>query len=125
MSKNKILVVEDEPDVATYLQTIFQDNGYEVIVAVDGVQAMEKARIEKPDLITLDIVMPNQTGIRSYHDYNKYPDLKNIPIIFITAMGEPVATFMHKMKTFGDPEGFMAKPIDKDELIKMVKSIIG
>ena len=62
--KRKILVLDDEPDVVTYLVSLFEDNDYIVVSAVDGKEGMEKVTTEKPDLITLDISMPEKSGIR-------------------------------------------------------------
>ena len=57
--RKKVLVLDDEPNVVAYLETLLQDNGYDTVSAGDGREGMEKARSEKPDLITLDILMPN------------------------------------------------------------------
>ncbi|UCG79705.1 MAG: response regulator, partial [Desulfobacterales bacterium] len=117
--KKKILVVEDEQDVLTYLTTLFQDNGYDTVSAVDGVEAFEKARTEKPDLISLDIVMPDQSGVRTYRQYKKDDELKDIPVIIVTALGDSMRSFLKRLGGFPEPEGFMTKPIDEEKLLKM------
>jgi len=122
--KKKILVVDDEPDVLVYLTTLFEDNGYETISAEDGEQCLEVAKSEKPDLITLDLIMPKQSGVRSYRYLKKDPDLKDIPVIIITAMGESMEDYLHKLKGFPDPDGFSNKPIDSKELIEMTAGIL-
>mmetsp|Transcript_8025 Transcript_8025/g.4248 ORF Transcript_8025/g.4248 Transcript_8025/m.4248 type:complete len:127 (+) Transcript_8025:2182-2562(+) len=124
MSKKKILVVDDEPDVLEYLTTLFQDNDYETITAENGVQCLEMAKSEKPDLITLDLIMPEQSGVRAYRYLKEDHELGKIPVIIITAMGESMEDYLHKLKGFPDPEGFINKPIDKKELIKMAADIL-
>ncbi|MBF0225641.1 MAG: response regulator [Desulfobacterales bacterium] len=122
--KKKILVVDDEQDVLTYLTTLFEDNGYETVTAMNGIQAFELAKSEKPDIITLDMTMPDQSGVRTYRYYKEDPELKNIPVIIITAMGDTMHTFLHKLKGFADPEGFMAKPIDPKALLDMISKYL-
>ena len=122
--KKKILVVEDEQDVLTYLTTLFQDNGYDTVSAVDGVEALERARTEKPDLISLDIAMPDQSGLRTYRQYKKEDELKDIPVIIVTALGDSMRSFLKRLGGFPEPEGFMAKPIDKERLLKMVADLL-
>ena len=122
--KKKILVVDDEKDVLMYLAAIFQDNGYETVLAEDGIQAFEKAKTEKPDLISLDITMPDQSGVRTYRQYKEDPELKDIPVIIVTAIGDSMRSFLKKLSGFQEPEGFMNKPVDPDELIKMTKDLL-
>ncbi len=122
--KKKILVVEDEQDVLTYLTALFQDNGYDTVTAVDGVEGFERARTEKPDLISLDIAMPDQSGLRTYRQYKKDDELKDIPVIIITALGDSIRSFLKRLGGFPEPEGFMAKPIDKEKLLKMVADLL-
>ncbi len=122
--KKKILVVEDEQDVLTYLTALFQDNGYDTVTAVDGVEAFERARTEKPDLISLDIAMPDQSGLRTYRQYKKDDELRDIPVIIITALGDSIRSFLKRLGGFPEPEGFMAKPIDKEQLLKMVADLL-
>jgi len=123
----KILIVDDEQDILAYLTTLFKDNGYETVTAGDGKEAFEIAKKENPDLITLDIVMPKESGVRFYRDAKADEDLKNIPIIIITALTgygydpEGFHKFIKSRKQVPPPEGFMAKPVDTEELLKLVK----
>lgn len=125
MSDNlKILVVDDESDAVNYLTALFQDNGYDTITAKDGKQALEVARSEMPALITLDLSMPEESGVRAYRNIKKDPGLKQIPVIIITAVGESMKIFIDKLKVIPEPEGFMSKPIKPDELLKMTADIL-
>ena len=67
-AKKKILIVDDEQDVLAYFEAVFQDSGYDTVLARDGFEGFELAKSEKPDLITLDITMPEHSG---YHHYRR------------------------------------------------------
>jgi len=124
MTKTKrILVVDDEPDVVTFLSTLFQDNGYEVITASNGAEAFDLAKTQAPDLITLDMSMPEQSGVRTLRDLKGDAALSKIPVIIVTGIGEPMKEFLEKIKKAPQPEGFIAKPIDKNELLALVSKL--
>ncbi len=122
--KKKILVVDDEKDVLAYLTTLLEDNGYETISAEDGKKGFDIAKSEKPDLITLDITMPDQSGVRTYRYYKEDDELKDIPVIIVTAIGDEMRSFLKKLAGFPEPEGFMNKPIDAKELLKMISDLL-
>jgi len=122
--KKKILIVDDEPDVLTYLTALFQDNGYETLTADDGIKGFDLAKSDNPDLITLDITMPDQSGVRTYRYYKESNELKDIPVIIVTAIGDSMLSFLKKLAGFPEPEGFMTKPIDEDALLRMVSDLL-
>ena len=123
----RILIVDDEEDILEYLTTLFKDNGYETLTARDGKEGYELMEKEKPDLVTLDIIMPKESGVRFYRDVKKNDELKNIPIIIITALTgwgydpEGFHKFIKSRKQVPPPEGFLPKPVDTEELLKLVK----
>jgi CheY-like chemotaxis protein len=84
-SNKKILVVNDEPDVRNFLAACMRDVGYQVETAVDGVDALEKAEANSPDLMTLDMVMPRKSGIQVIRRLRKDERFKRLPVIVITA----------------------------------------
>ena len=117
MSKT-ILVVDDEADVRTYITTILKKGGYETITAEDGADALALTQREKPDLVILDLQMPNQSGTDDYRKMSKDKDLGAIPVIVVSgvagrhlAVKEPVAVF--------------DKPINPDELLATVDKTLG
>ncbi len=122
--KKKILIVEDEQDISVYLAALFDDNGYETVTALDGLKGFDMAKTEKPDLITLDMAMPEQSGVRLFRKFREDPEILKIPVVIITGIGEDMETFFAKLKGFPSPEGFMAKPIEADALLKMVGDIL-
>jgi two-component system phosphate regulon response regulator PhoB len=130
--KKKILVLDDEPDVVTYLVSLFEDNDYAVVSAMDGKEGLEKARAERPDLITLDISMPEKSGIRFYRELRADNDLNAIPVVIVTGVssthdggtGEDFKRFLEKQKHVPPPDGFIMKPIEKEELLDTVKKLL-
>jgi len=125
MSKNKkILVVDDEQDVLFYLSTLFEDNGFDTITAENGIEALDLAKSELPDLITLDITMPEQSGIKTYRYLKNDIELQNIPVIIVTAVGEPIMSVMNEFAAFPEPEAFVSKPVNQKELIDITKKLL-
>ena len=122
-ANKKILVVDDEPDIVTYLSTLFADQGYEVVTAADGEGAVRTARAEKPDLITLDMSMPGQSGVRALAELKADDVLKKIPVIIVTGIGEPMKSFLDRMKKAPTAEGFISKPIEEAELLGLAKKL--
>jgi CheY-like chemotaxis protein len=117
MSK-KIMVVDDEPHLVKYLTIFLEDCGYQTCSAADGEEALEVLRRETPDLVTLDLQMPNETGTRFYRNMTKDKKFKDLPVIIISgipgrhlAVSKPVAVF--------------EKPIDRDALLATIKQVIG
>jgi CheY-like chemotaxis protein len=117
----KILVADDEPDFVTFITAILEDNGAEVIKAYNGEQAIELARIEKPDLITLDISMPGKSGVEVFDDIKKDKDLRTIPICIIT--GKPELRKLIYEHPDSHPEGYLDKPITEEGLILNIRKI--
>jgi two-component system, cell cycle response regulator DivK len=85
MSKN-ILVVDDEQDMRDYLDTLLQDKGYAVRTAVNGAEALKRVMEQPPDLILLDLQMPEETGTGFYRKLHNHKDLQDIPVIVISGL---------------------------------------
>jgi len=122
--KKKILVVDDEQDVLLYLSTLFEDNGFETVTAENGIEALKVAEAELPDLITLDITMPEQSGIKTYRCLKNDIRLQHIPVIIITAVGEPIKSVMNEFAAFPEPEAFLSKPVDQKGLIETANELM-
>ncbi len=124
----KVLIVDDEKDVLTYLKTLFEDHGYETVLAEDGKAGMEKARTEKPDLISLDISMPEESGVKMFRDLQDDEELASIPVVIITGLSSDFKRFidyLEKRKQLKPPAAYFEKPIDRDDLIAKVNGILG
>jgi len=126
----KILVVDDEPDVRTYLRAIFEEQGAEVVDVPDCNQALRAIERDRPDLMTLDLIMPHKTGDKLYWDLRKNPNYVNLPVVIITGymrMEAPGIDF-HRFiqeKNLPQPEGFIEKPIQPEVVLEKVATILG
>ena len=127
----KILVIDDEVDTIVYMEALLKDNGYETVSANDGREGMEKAKSEHPDLIFLDVSMPQQSGIGFYKEIKSDPQLKAIPVVFVTGVtgfgGDEmgVKKFLEGRRNIPQPDGFFSKPIDPNALLKTVAELLG
>lgn len=124
-SPKKILVVDDEPDLQSFLGAFLEDNGFEVTIAADGKQCLVKAKAERPDLITLDITMPEESGVRAFRNIQEDPETKDIPIIIVTGVTSEFKHFIHTRKVVKPPAAYMEKPIDTSELLVKINEILG
>ena len=120
----KILVVEDEPDVLTYLVTFFKVNGFNVLTATDGKTGFEIAKSDLPDLISLDITMPKESGVRMYRNLHEEPSTKDIPVIIITGVSSEFKGFIESRKQVNPPAGYFEKPIDREAVLARIKEIL-
>lgn len=127
MTKTKtkrILIVDDEPDVVSYLAAFFEDNGYAVSRAADGREGWKKAQEESPDLITLDITMPEESGVRMYRNLQENPTTAQIPVIIVTGISGSFKHFIETRKSVRPPVAYFEKPIDREALLRRVKEIL-
>lgn len=126
----RVLVVDDEPDVVGYLEMLLQDSGYETITAADGTEALAKVRAERPDLVTLDISMPEASGTRFYKEVKTDPELAPIPVVIVTAVtgygGDTHAyeRFISHRKLVPPPDGFFPKPIEREKFLEAVRQLL-
>jgi len=114
----KIMIVDDDPVVVKYLDSLLKDNGYETCSAADGLEAMEVMKREKPDLITLDLEMPDEWGTRFYRKFKKEEDLASTPVIIISGMPS-------RHLSVRDAIGYLAKPFEPEKVLSLIKEAIG
>ena len=114
----KILVVDDEPDIRDYLCSYLEDEGFTTMEAEDGHVAMEKAVGEAPDLILLDLQMPEETGTGFYRKLHHKKELRDIPVIVISGMAGRDIAVSKSVPVF-------EKPIDKEALLESIQQILG
>jgi CheY-like chemotaxis protein len=126
--KRKILIVDDEPDVLTYLRTFLEDQSFGVSCAQDVPSALQKITEEKPDLICLDIMMPIKSGISFYEHIRREESLQEIPVIIISGMNmESMANFLPA----GEGKGgslksyrFLNKPVDLNQFLEVIREVL-
>ena len=114
----KIMIVDDDPNIITYLEDFFGENGYDTCSAADGSEAMTLVKQEKPDLITLDLEMPEEWGPRFYRKLSKEEEYKKIPVIVISGLTGGKYAIQKAVAS-------LSKPFDREELLKIVKDTIG
>jgi two-component system cell cycle response regulator DivK len=122
--KKKVIIIDDEPDIVTFLTFLLEDNGYTTISAKDGQEGMEKIKAEHPELVLLDITMPEKSGVRCYRELRENPDLQSIPIVIVTGVSKDFKKFISTRHQVPPPDGFISKPIDQQELLKTVSRFL-
>jgi len=127
----KVLCVDDDPDIRLFVVTVLEENGYTPLTATNGEEALEIIKKERPDLVTLDVLMPRQSGIKMYRELKTDDSLKNIPVIILSGIAR--RTFLRSQEAlteFGsenvpEPEAYLEKPVEPEELAEMIKKVIG
>jgi len=118
-----VLVVDDDPRIRRVLRTIFEGEGFRVLEAEDGGRAIEVASGDPtPDLIVLDVVMPNRNGWECMTDLKSHSRLRHIPVILLTSRGEHDDQFRGMAQ---GADGYVVKPFDPDSLLKAVRRTVG
>jgi len=120
----KILIIDDESDTRIYLDTLLTENGYQTVQAPDGEEALRIVRDLAPDLITLDIIMPNQTGVKFYRELCKDKKLCKTPVIIVSGVTRYKELFARDHATLPKPFAFVEKPIEKDQFLNILKAAI-
>ena len=122
----KILVIDDDPDLVDATSIILKSKNYEVSVAYDGVEGMEKARNEKPDLIVLDVMMPQKDGYTLCKELKADPDLRRIPVLLLTAVVDhiPTTRFTQQMGMETEADDFIDKPVEPQVLVERVEALL-
>jgi len=121
MSRGKVLVVDDEEYIQHILNFSFGAEGYEVITAANGEEAVNIARSEKPDIIVLDIMMPKMDGYEACKQIKADPQTQDIPVILLTAKGREVD---RKLGAEAGADDYVVKPFSPGRLIERVEGCI-
>lgn len=122
-SKQLILVVDDDPDLVNSVALKLEANNYRTSKAYDGLQAWEKIKQEKPDLVLLDVMMPNKDGYTVCSEIKKDPQFKDIMVVLLTAVVDnvPSTSYTHHDGKTTPADDFIPKPIDLDKLLGIVQ----
>ncbi len=133
MTKNEektILVVDDEPNVRLYLQTILEDAGFNVVAASDGEQALKIIKQNAPDFISLDLVMPKKSGHKLLYELRKDPVLSQIPVLIVTAhakdeMGREDLDDLLENRVMSGPGTYLEKPVSPNAYVQAIQRALG
>ena len=128
MSKAKILIADDDPDIRESLQAILETQQYTVVTAVDKADGMEKVQAEKPDLAILDVMMSTwEDGFQMSRELKNDPQFKDMPIIMLTGIKKE--TGIDFKASAGDPtwcpvDVYLEKPIEPEKLLTEVSKLL-
>lgn len=122
--KKLVLVVDDEPDTLTFLSTVLEDNGFETRTVMDGEAAVRAIEEKPPDLITLDITMPEKSGVAVYRFVKENDQYRHIPVIIITGVSNDFRRFISTRRKVPAPDGYISKPVEHKELVELVNTLL-
>ena len=114
----KILVVDDEEPIRSLAQMILTREGYDVVTASNGVEAIQKAEVEKPDLVLLDVVMPGMSGLEVCRVLKTETIARFVPVVMFTVLGRDVD---HRLAEESGCDGYFVKPFTPEDLLAEVK----
>ena len=124
--KKRILVVDDEPDFALLVQGNLQKEGFDVDVAYNGVEGLEKIRQNPPDAIVLDVMMPEKDGYEVCAELKKDDRFADIAILMLTAVADHVTStrYSHYDGMSMEADDYLAKPASAEEITDSIKSLL-
>ncbi len=124
--KKRILVVDDEPDFASIVQGNLEKEGFEVEVAYNGVEGLEKVHANPPDAIVLDVMMPEKDGYEMCADLKGDEKYSDIPIVLLTAVASHVTStrYSHADGMSTEADDYIAKPASAEEITRSVKDLL-
>ena len=126
MAQLRVLVIDDEPDQTTYLSTLLEDQGWEARTANSADEGLELAQEEVPDVILLDVMMPERGGLSTLIALRKDERTKSVPVVLVTGIQ---AELTHDFSAFLDrfkkhhPDAYLEKPVDPERLLKTLDEV--
>ena len=134
--KGRVLVVDDDHALVRIAQSVLQKQGFDVLTAFDGLEGLQKAQQEKPDVIVLDITMPKMDGYEVCRRLQQDPSTRQIPVVFLTAKGQDKerTTYRDRLTFTGDRDAargfeagameFLTKPVTAKDLVQKVEGLL-
>lgn len=120
MAAKTALIIDDEPDVTTYHGTVLSDHGWHVHTANSGTEGIAIAQEKRPDIVLLDVMMPEKGGLSTLIALRKDDRTKEIPVVLVSGIQESLTAdfgaFLDRFKTY-NPNAYIEKPIDVDKLL--------
>ena len=122
----KILIVDDDPDLVEAVSMILESKKYDVVAAYGGIEGLDKAKTEKPDLIVLDVMMPDKDGYVVCKELKADPQLRKIPVLLLTAVVSKIPTtrYTQQMGLETEADDYIDKPVEPEVLVKRIETLI-
>ncbi len=120
----KVLLVDDDVDFCEAAKLLLDSKGYEVVLAHDGKEGLEKVRAENPELVILDVMMPEMNGYDVCVVLKADPEFKDTPVILLTAVDQALfkTTYTRAMGLMTEADDYIAKPVEPQDLVRRVES---
>ncbi len=126
MAKPHALVIDDEPDITTYLAALLGDHGWRVSTANAANDGLALAQRDAPDVVLLDVMMPERGGLSTLIALRKNPGTSHVPVVLVTGIQEQLThdfgNFLDRFKHY-HPDAYLDKPIDPDQLMRTIESL--
>jgi len=119
-----ILVVDDDPDARDFFITVLEDQGYSTVSARDGNEAIARLGEALPDLVTLDVTMPEKSGVGVYRTLREEEKYQDIPVIIITGVSDDFKQFISTRRKVPPPNGYLGKPVEAEQLAGLVAQLL-
>ncbi|WP_320821743.1 response regulator [Reinekea sp.] len=116
-----ILIVDDSPSQVAHFTKILEKNGFDYLVAEDGASGVALAKSAKPDLVLMDVVMPELNGFQATRKLSQDPETKNIPVIMVTTKDQETDRVWGQRQ---GAKGFMVKPVDEADLLSEIRKFL-
>jgi two-component system alkaline phosphatase synthesis response regulator PhoP len=124
--KKRILVVDDEPDFCSIVQGQLEKEGFEVELAYNGIEGMEKVQANPPDAIVLDVMMPEKDGYEMCRELKSDENLCDIPVLLLTAVASHVTStrYSHADGMSTEADDYIAKPASAEQILQSLKQLL-
>jgi twitching motility two-component system response regulator PilH len=126
MSKLSALVIDDEPDQTIYLSTVLQDHGWETRTAHSAEEGLAMAQAEVPDVVLLDVMMPERGGLSTLVALRKDPKTSSVPVVLVTGIQDELThdfgNFLARFKKY-HPDAYVEKPVDPERLLEILDGV--
>jgi len=122
----KILLIDDDPDLVNAVSMILESKNYKVATAFGGIEGLQKAKTENPDLIVLDVMMPDKDGYSVCKELKSDPRLSSIPVILLTAVVSHISTtrYTQQMGLETEADDYIDKPVEPDVLVNRIETLL-
>ncbi len=122
----KILIVDDDPDLVEAVTMILKSKKYNVVAAYGGIEGLEKAKTEKPDLIVLDVMMPDKDGYMVCKELKADPESSSIPVLLLTAVVSwiPTTRYTQQLGLETEADDYMDKPVEPGVLVNRIETLL-